>query len=165
MMTSRIRWKVDKNKLRSFLISVILFGLGFSQMIQLIQKTILPSVMQLWAIKDQPAILRSAIILKGQDFTDYIDFVRQTVPEDAKVLLPPHTPVQVYSNMGLMEYFLMPRELHNCGVNEVEECVLRMTGPTSYIITAWKFPPRDIAVQVKEFVPFKDEKGIYAPIE
>lgn len=164
-MHAKIRRKVDENKLRSFFVGASLFAVGFLHSIQLIDRTIVPSWMQLWAIKDQPAILRSAIVLKGQEFADYIDFVRQTVPENAKLILPPHTPVQAYSNMGLMQYFFMPRELHNCGVDEVDECILRMTGPTSYIITAWKFPPRDLALQVKEFLPFKDDKGVYAPIQ
>lgn len=109
--------------------------------------------------------MRSAILLEGWDFAEYIQFIRETVPEDAKLLFSPIKPVQPFSNLGLMQYFFMPRELHNCGSNEVEECILRMTGPTSYIITVWNFPPAETALRVKVFIPFKGDRGVYVPPE
>ena len=114
--------------------------------------------------RSESALERSAIISGGIEFADYMDFLRKTIPEDSKVILPPREPVQALANIGYMQYFLMPREILNCGISEVEECVLRMTGDKSYIITAWKFPPHETALEVKRFIPFTEGKGgVYAP--
>ena len=116
-----------------------------------------------WELKDFSAIERSAILSEGMEFAEYMSFLRDTGPENAKVVLPPHQPVQTLSNIGFAEYFLMPRTILNCGIDEVRECVLRMTGEHSYIVTAWKFPPKDAAESVKKFIPFRNELGVYAP--
>ncbi len=116
-----------------------------------------------WDLKGFSAIERSAILAKGLEFAEYMSFLRETVPENAKVVMPPHEPVQPLSNRGFAEYFLMPRTIINCGSDEVRECVLRMTGEHSYIVTAWKFPPKDAAESVKKFIPFRNELGVYAP--
>ena len=116
-----------------------------------------------WGLKGFSAIDRSAILAGGMEFAEYMSFLRDTVPENAKVVMPPHQPVQPLSNMGFAEYFLMPRTIINCGSDEVRECVLRMTGEHSYIVTAWKFPPKDAAESVKKFIPFRNELGVYAP--
>jgi len=116
-----------------------------------------------WDLKGYSAIDRSAILSEGMEFAEYMAFLRDTVPENAKVVMPPHQPVQPLSNMGYVQYFLMPRTIINCGTNEVRECVLRMTGENSYIVTAWKFPPKDAAESVKTFIPFRNELGVYAP--
>jgi hypothetical protein len=116
-----------------------------------------------WDLKEYSAIDRSAILSEGMEFAEYMAFLRDTVPENAKVVMPPHQPVQPLSNMGYVQYFLMPRTIINCGSDEVRECVLRMTGEHSYIVTAWKFPPKDAAESVKKFIPFRNELGVYAP--
>ena len=144
----------------------ILIGLmivALLQAAQLIRGPLLERFAQVAYVRSEPPRYRSAALLLGEDLAAYFEFVREVVPEDAKVLLPPHIPVQPMANFGLMEFFLMPRELHNCGADEVEACVLRFTGDSSYILTAWKFPPEDVAEQVKEFIPFGEERGVYSP--
>lgn len=141
----------------------LLLGVALIQIINLGSATIFPTAQNIWSMRHESSISRSAIFLDGIPFAEYVEFVRSVVPEDAKLILPPREPVQVYSNQGVMQFYFMPRELHNCGIGEGEECILRLTGPTSYIITAWKFPPDGSAAQIKEFIPFKDGKGIYAP--
>ena len=116
-----------------------------------------------WGLKGFSAIDRSAIFTEGRGFAEYMSFLRDTIPENAKVVMPPHQPVQPLSNLGFVQYFLMPRTIINCGIDEVRECVLRMTGEHSYIVTAWKFPPKDAAESVKKFIPFRNELGVYAP--
>ena len=116
-----------------------------------------------WDLKGFSAMDRSAILNEGLEFAEYMSFLRDTVPENGTVVMPPHVPVQPLSNLGFIQYFLMPRKLINCGSDEVRECVLRMTGEHSYIVTAWKFPPKDVAESVKTFIPLKNELGVYAP--
>jgi hypothetical protein len=120
---------------------------------------------KLSAIRGYNAVQRSAIIHEGFEFAGYMDFLSETIPLDAKVILPPHQPPQILDNFGFVEYFLMPRQLHNCGSDEVEACVLRMTGEDSYIIVAGSFPPAEVARQVKTFIPYKNGLGVYAPRE
>ena len=116
-----------------------------------------------WVLKGFSALERSAILSKGMEFAEYMSFLRETVPENAKVVMPPHQPLQTLSNMGFGEYFLMPRRIINCGSDETRECVLRMTGENSYIVTAGNFPPKDAAESVKKFIPFRNDLGVYAP--
>lgn len=125
---------------------------------------VIPFGQRVWKLRGRSALDRSAIIQVGIEFSDYMDFIRNTVPEDSKVIVPPHNPMQTLSHIGFVEYFLMPREIHNCGENEVRECVLRMTGENSYIIAIEGFPPKELAEQAKKYLPFKDGLGIYIPI-
>ena len=124
---------------------------------------VIPYGKRVWKLKGNSALDRSAIIRVGGEFSEYMDFVRNTVPEDSKVIVPPRKPIQTLSHIGFVEYFLMPREIHNCGEDEVRECVLRMTGEHSYILVGGEFPPKELAEQVKEFLPFKDGLGVYIP--
>ena len=89
-----------------------------------------------WGLKGFSAIDRSAIFTEGMEFAEYMSFLRDIVPENAKVIMPPHQPVQPLSNRGYVQYFLMLRTIINCGSDEVREYVLRMTGEHSYIVTA-----------------------------
>ena len=116
-----------------------------------------------WNLRGFSAIDKSAILSEGMEFAEYMSFLRDTVPENATVVMPPHQPVQPLSNLGFVHFFLMPRKIINCGSDEVVECVLRMTGEDYYIVTAWKFPPKDVAESVKKFIPFKDDLGVYGP--
>ena len=141
--------------------------LGIALIVQtrsLITRYIQPVIRSAWAIRDLPAWKRSAHLLGGSHFAGYIDFVRANSPEDARIILPPRQPVRNVAHVGLMQYFLFPRDIHNCGTNEVEECVLRVTGSNTYILGLSDFPPRELAERSKVFVPYDDELGIFAPI-
>jgi len=155
--------KPGRSRPLSFLLGAALVLALALQVSRVITGSILPVGQRAWSERSRTALARSAAIFDGDTFADYMVFLREVIPEDAKVILPPHEPVQNMANIGLMEYFLMPRELHNCGIAEVEACILRATGPTSYIVTAWQFPPQGIAEQVKDFVPFRDGLGVYVP--
>lgn len=110
-----------------------------------------------------PAWRRAAEYLEGPRFGAYIEFVRANTPADARIVLPPRIPERAESNVGLMQFYLFPRDIHNCGVHEVEECVRRITGPASYILALEDFPPRELADMTRTYLPFDDEIGLYAP--
>ena len=120
----------------------------------------LNQVRKLWAL---PAWERTAVLLEGKDFLDYLRFLHEVIPEDARVILPPRRPPSVFSNIYYAQYFLFPRDLHNCGVNEVEACVRRATGPNTYILALDNFPPRDLASEHRIYIPFDEEIGVFAP--
>jgi len=106
---------------------------------------------------------RTALLLEGPEFLDYLRFLRQIVPEDARLILPPRRPPSTFSNIYYAQYYLFPRDLHNCGVNEVEACIERVTGAHTYIIALGNFPPRDLASKHKIYVAFNDEIGVFVP--
>ncbi len=110
-----------------------------------------------------PAWKRAAEYLEGPRFGEYVEFVRSNTPPEARIVLPPRSPERAESNVGLMQFFLFPRDIHNCGVNEVEECVLRIGGPSTYIIALEDFPPRELAELNRRFIPFEDQVGLYGP--
>ena len=51
-----------------------------------------------------------------------MSFVRETTPDDARIILPPRLPRRTTAHVALMQYFLYPRDIHNCGLAEVEAC-------------------------------------------
>jgi hypothetical protein len=150
-------------KYLSWLSLAVFIVVSCLQMASLWNDFIQPFGAKIWDIRGNSAIERSAILHEDKQFAEFITFIREMIPEDARVILPPHSTFHVLSNFGFADYFLMPRELHNCGSTEIEGCVLRMTGARSYFFTAGDFPPPQAAGQVKTFIPFKDGLGVWAP--
>lgn len=109
------------------------------------------------------SIERSAANAWDQTFAEYIVFLRSTIPLEARVVLPPNFSGAPADHVGFMQYFLLPREVLNCGPNEVEECTLRVSGPDSYILRVRDFPPPTLAELSKIYVAFNEEYGVYVP--
>lgn len=107
--------------------------------------------------------VRSGYLLFSPSFGDYVAFMRREIPESARVVLPPRDSMFPYTHVGLMQYFLFPREVVNCGVGEVEACLERVRGPGNYLVAVGRFPPQDQAQATKQFISFDDERGLYAP--
>jgi hypothetical protein len=145
-------------------LSVLLLGLAvLFQGYVSVSSHIVPELQQvrrLWAL---PPWERTALLLEGRDFLAYLRFLHEVIPEDARIILPPRRPPSVFSNIYYAQYFLFPRDLHNCGVNEVEACVSRATGPNTYILALDNFPPRDLASEHRIYIPFDGEIGVFAP--
>jgi hypothetical protein len=92
-----------------------------------------------------------------------LKFLRDTLPEDARLILPPRTFNTAYEHIGMMQYFLIPRDIHNCGRNEVKACVQRATGEKTYILAVYYFPPRDLARQTRRQIHYDENRGLFAP--
>lgn len=116
-----------------------------------------------WQLRSRPAWERTARILLGDDRADFLEFVRQTVPEDGRIILPPQTFGTAFEHIGMMQYFLIPRDIHNCGRNEIEACVRRATGENTYILAPDYFPPRELGSETRRYIAFDDERGVFAP--
>ncbi len=117
-------------------------------------------VAQAW---DLPVWRRTALFLNGEQFADYIGFLRDQVPDDARVILPPRLPLGNFSYVSYIQYYLFPRDIHNCGINEIEACVERVRGSNTFILAVDDFPPAALASQHKRLIPFNDHLGLYAP--
>ena len=149
-------------RLRYALALLIISALAI-QINTLVRSSILPTARSTWNMRLSPAWERSATILGGRNFADYVKFVRDHTPADARIILPPRIPVRPVAHVGLMQYFLFPRDIHNCGIREVEACVRRVTGPNTYILAVDGFPPTDLAELSKYLIQYEDELGVYAP--
>jgi hypothetical protein len=149
--------------LRTVFFIVVLLSVALFQSYNLMTDFILKLGRKVWEVRAMSAQQRTAILHNDLEFARYIEFLQDNVPEDARMILPPHTSYHPLSNFGFADYFFMPRELHNCGADEIEECILRLTGSESYVIVAGKFPPPEVASQVKRFISFDGELGVWAP--
>ena len=124
-----------------------------------------PRASEYWDLRMYTAWQRSALISEGRDFFEYVTFLRATIPESSKVIIPPHSSVGdagAYTYITFMQYFLFPRTVLNCS-EPVAECVRALTGPTSYLLRIEDFPPPLAAAEHKDYVPFRDGLGLYVP--
>ncbi len=118
---------------------------------------------QILQMKDLSPIQKSALTTWTAEFSEYIMFLRETIPEDARIILPPNAFSPPIDNVGYMQYLLFPREIHNCGPDEIEACVLRATGSNTYILSSKNFPPRELAERHKILIESYGGFGVYVP--
>lgn len=97
------------------------------------------------------------------EFSEYVAFLNDLIPEDAKVILPPNDSGLPLDNIGYIQHLLFPRDVQNCGKDEVEQCVLRVRGSNTYILADNNFPPRELAELSKTYIKFSDGYGVYVP--
>jgi hypothetical protein len=146
----------------STLFLVLIVTLQFAILFNGYLKDIFPRVEE--DIK-QPATYRSASILFGEEYAKYIEFVKAMVPEDGLVIIPKEEQVWNFGNVGLMQYFLFPRKIADCPVETLDVCILNLKGENSYILAPDStYPPRHLAAQVKQFIPFDKDQGLYVPL-
>jgi hypothetical protein len=143
--------------------AVVLTVVALIQFVILARAHVLPLASRIWDLRSESAIDRSARLAFGEDFAEFMTFLRNIVPADAKVIAPPMAFDLVYGNMGILQYYLFPRKIDNCGEHEIEACLLRVTGPNSYILALRGFPPRELAERAKVLAEFDAERGVYIP--
>jgi hypothetical protein len=122
-----------------------------------------PSLASIWAMRGAPAWERAALFEEGEEFAGFVAFLRSVVPPDGRVILPPTRPERPVAHIGFMQYYLFPRDIHNCGYDEVDDCILRVVGRNTFILSLPDFPPRDLALQSKRFIPYSGDYGVFAP--
>jgi hypothetical protein len=149
--------------LREVILLVALVGSVAIQGYRAYEAQLRPTMEVVQSLMGLPAWQRAAIILEGEEFAGYLEFLRTEIPDDARVILPPRVPFRPVAHVGFMQYFLYPREIHNCGVNEVDACVLRVGGRTTYIVAVSDFPPPEHAQVTKCFVEFDEAFGVWVP--
>lgn len=96
-------------------VAVIIFVAGTIFHAVYLAPLVVSNFVQGWKTISQPAYWRSANNNKNQRFANYIKFLKQNIPEDGKVVLPPKgMGPDVVGHLPYMQYFLGPRELINC---------------------------------------------------
>jgi hypothetical protein len=144
---------------------VLLLLVTLLQVRELTVDFIWPRLIRGWEARGYTAWERSALLSEGRDFLEFTTFLRDTIPESGKVVFPPRAYVSragTFTELDFMRYFLFPRQVLNCG-EPVEDCVRSLTGRTSYIVAIGGFPPVEAAEAIKDYVPFREGKGVYVP--
>lgn len=111
-----------------------------------------------------PATDRSARIAFGDRFGDFIQFVDAEVPPDGRVVIPPMDLDATFGDVGLMQYFLFPREIVNCpSGDDLPGCVRSLTGAQTHILRIGTFPAPEDVPPSKGYLPFSTDLGLYSP--
>jgi hypothetical protein len=109
---------------------------------------------------------RSARLSFGDQFSDYIQFIVEVVPESGRVVLPPVTVDSTFGNMGIMQFFLFPRSIVNCpSIGVAEECLELYQGDETYFLSVDSFPENSQVGSTRKFLPFGTSLGIFLPYE
>ncbi len=123
----------------------------------------LTSLKRIWRLRAMSAYERSAMFSFGEDFLRYMEFVTDTVPADATVVIPKEAQGGMFGHVGIMQFFLFPRRIVDCPLESVPGC-LGLGKPNFYILSIdSRFPPRDISLEPKVFVSFEGDRGVLVP--
>jgi hypothetical protein len=135
-----------------------------AQTILLLRFSVIPLAERAWQVRSSPALERSAEIAFGSDFAEFMDFIRETVPADAKLVVPSKSLDPVYGDIGLMQYFLRPRRVIDCPAGEdMLPCLQALTGASTFILAVPDFPPRSEASEGRVYVEHAGRFGAYSP--
>ncbi len=130
----------------------------------LLQRQVVPLLRRVALRWQEPAIVRSAELAFGAEFSDYIQFLRSRVPADATVVIPRDPFGSPFAHVGIKPIFLIPREIVNCRPGEQAACVQSLGGSGTYLLAPdSSFPPRQALPAARTFVSFKGERGYFSP--
>jgi len=140
-------------------IALLILGLAYQSIedVQYLNRQIRNKVA---ANRQLDAFSRSADAAFGSDFAKYISFLRTTIPTDATVLIPPSQGSRYFLNdLYLMQYLLFPRHVVTCR----SDCTQLISAPYTFIISQDEFPSVGSIPFSKQFIPFSESLGLYAP--
>ncbi len=146
-------------------LSVGVLFLGFViQLVFLFTSIIGPQVKAVWGVRKLQPLERSAHLSFGDRFSSYISFLQEHVPLDATLVIPRQEGDYVLGHVGIMQYYMIPREIVNCASDAiVEDCIRNLGGTNTYILAVGKFPPQEQALLRKNYVAFDEYRGVYVP--
>lgn len=109
----------------------------------------------------QSGLWRSANFAQGQRFANYIRFLHENIPEDARVVLPPEGfGPKSLSATPYMQYFMVPRQVINC--LDVA-CLENLSTENTYILAVRGFPGQTPATMDGDLRMFDDQWGLVLP--
>ncbi|MFO8035526.1 MAG: hypothetical protein R6U57_02730 [Anaerolineales bacterium] len=113
---------------------------------------------------DHLGIWRSARFARSGNFADYISFLREQIPEDGHVVLPPERVSNwALSDTPFMQFFLSPREVGNCTTVECGSHFIDQKGTYILIMGLGRFPEGDLRESNSKVRMFNDTWGVYGP--
>lgn len=157
--------KLTKAGLRRNWVWILVLVTVIFQFITIFNSELIFRAKLIWYLRGASAEERSGFIAFGRGFSEYIQFLNEIIPDDAMVVIPKESQGGVFGHVGMMQYYLFPRTIVDCPPDIAEQCVLSMRGGNTYILAPNSvFPPRSAANQIKEFILFEGDQGVYVPI-
>ena len=115
-------------------------------------------------VLSRPATERSALLAFGARFSRFVRFLQQAVPPTATVILPSEADDYVLGQVGIMQYFLIPRRVADCPTGVAPAvCVAGLGGSDTYILAVESFPPPATALRSRDYLAFDDSWGLFVP--
>jgi len=134
------------------------------QLVFLFTSIIGPQVKAVWEVRKLQLLERSAHLAFGDSFSSYLSFLQEHVPLDATLVIPRQEVDYVLGHVGIMQYYMIPREIINCAIGaEVEECISNLGGTNTYILAVGIFPPQEEALLRRDYVAFDEYRGVFVP--
>jgi hypothetical protein len=93
----------------------------------------------------------------------YIQFLREEIPEDSVVALTRTEGLPQYDSRPFLQYFLIPRDVVDCPSGPVEDCLLALSAENMYFTYGGAFSLPESAAQRLLVIPFDERRGIFAP--
>jgi hypothetical protein len=96
------------------------------------------SFRRVFLVLGQPAVWRGANFGQSQKFADYVAFLNEHIPLDYRVVLPPQfAGPKVLGTTPIMQYFLAPRQVINCGS---AACIEQLSVEKTAVLIVGEFP-------------------------
>jgi hypothetical protein len=112
--------------------------------------------------RDLDAVIRSADASYGGEIAGNISNLRDVIPEQAIVLIPPGPGSGApFNDAHLMQYFLFPRRIVTCPF----DCIGLINDPEVFIIAQDDFPPTELIPLSKQYDAINEHLGIYHPVK
>jgi hypothetical protein len=142
-----------------------LLVIGFiAQLYFLSSGTLLPLWRDIRSVAGLSQEQRSARLSFGDQFSAYVLFINDVVPEDGRVVLPPVSVDPTFGNMGIMQFFLFPRSIVNCpSVEAAQECLDLFQGSETYFLSVKSFPGQSQVGGTRRHLPFGSDLGLLLP--
>lgn len=113
---------------------------------------------------DQPGLWRSARFAFSANFADYIEFLREEIPEDALVIIPPENISSwALADTPTMQFFLAPRRIINCITVECGSEFIGRENTYILIMGLHRFPGEEIRPLIENISMHNDSWGVYGP--
>ena len=113
---------------------------------------------------DQPGPWRSARFAYSANFADYIEFLREEIPEDALVIIPPkNVTTWALADTPTMQFFLAHRRIINCITVDCGSVFIGRENTYILIMGLDRFPGAEVRPLVENISMHNDTWGVYGP--
>ena len=157
MQTSNLK------SVRRFLPWVLLGAVAAVQIYLVFSSYGIPWLKAAWRTRNVEAETRSARFLLGRRAANYLQFIKDNVPESVAVVLPYR--VGEFSQQSLMQFFLMPRGIPGCGCegNKLDEmstaCIQCLRRGDLAVPASGDFPLEEALAGSKLLVQHDEDTG------
>jgi len=115
---------------------------------------------------DQTGLWRSARFASSANYADYIQFLKEEIPEDAIVIIPPKkVSTWELSDPPTMQFFLAPRTIVNCLTVGCGSDFIGRENTYILIMGLDRFPGTEIRPLAENISMHNDTWGVYGPAD